>query len=174
MLLVAHGIVSIGLHSRWYFSHVTSPLIDLLWWRGHDSVTRNIAPWTYAKCIGSKRHMQMYNAVKYIGSKSLQEFNTFIIILKKQYIASLIQESTYLENELPRASSYVAATFHPTLGQLCSSISQHNYHPRCGNGFYKEKWNTRLTHGQIHTNAQPSQSTIWVYEDAKVVEMKNC
>ena len=35
---------------------------------------------------------------------------------KNKYIAELTQESTYLENELPWATSYVAATFHPTIG----------------------------------------------------------
>ena len=65
---------------------------------------------------------------------------------KNKYVAELMQESTYLENELPQATSYVTATFHPTLGQLCSSISQHNYHPQDENDFYKEKGNNRLTH----------------------------
>ena len=77
-----------------------------------------------------------------------------------KFIARIKYKSTYLENELPRATSYVAATFHPTIGQLCSSISQHNFDPRAGNDFHKEKGNNRLTHSQIHTKFQPCQSII--------------
>ena len=67
---------------------------------------------------------------------------------------------------LPKAS-YVAATFHPTIGQLCSSISQHNCNPQDGHDFHKEKGNNKLTHRKIHTKVQPSQSTVGVYQDAK-------
>ena len=61
---------------------------------------------------------------------------------------------------MPRETSYVATTFHATIGQLCSSISQHNCHPRVGNDLHKEKGNNRPTHSQIHTKVQPSKSTI--------------
>ena len=50
--------------------------------------------------------------------------------------------------------------FHPTIGQLCSSISQHNCHLRAGHDFHKEKGNNRLMHSQIHTKVQPSQSKV--------------
>ena len=57
-------------------------------------------------------------------------------------------------------TSYVIAMFHPTIGHLCSSISQHKFHPRVGHDFHKKKGNNRLTHIQIHTKVHPSQSTI--------------
>ena len=58
-------------------------------------------------------------------------------------------------------TSYFAATFHPTIGQLCSLISQHGYlHPQVGHDFHKEKGNYGLTHSQIHTKVQLSQSTV--------------
>ena len=46
----------------------------------------------------------------------------------------------------------MAPTFRPTVGQLCSSISQHNCHPRSGHDFHKELGNNRLTHSQIITH----------------------
>ena len=58
------------------------------------------------------------------------------------------------------ATSYVTATLHPTIGQLCSSISQHNYHLRVGHDFHKELGNSRLTHSQKNIKVHPSQSTI--------------
>ena len=58
---------------------------------------------------------------------------------KNKYIAELIEESTYLENELPRETSYVAATVHPTISKLCSSISLYYCHPRARHDLYKEQ-----------------------------------
>ena len=58
------------------------------------------------------------------------------------------------------ATSYVAATFHPTIGQLCSSISQHNCHPRAGHNFHKEKGTISSHNSQIHIKVQPRQYTV--------------
>ena len=62
----------------------------------------------------------------------------FIIIHKTNTLRRIYKRALILKMSFP-ATSYVAATFHPTIGQLCSSISQHNCHPRAGHNFTRKR-----------------------------------
>ena len=79
-------------------------------------------------------------------------------------------KNTYLGSETHPATSYVAATFHPTIGQCAHQSLSSTDTPKLGMIPTRNKGTLADSHkSKDTTKTQPSQHS-WVYQDAKELE----
>ena len=83
------------------------------------------------------------------------------------------QEILILKRSCP-TTSYVAAKFHPTIGQCAHQSLSNTATHELGMIPTRNKGTTVGTHiATIHIKIQPIQNYIWVYQDTKEVERLN-
>ena len=71
------------------------------------------------------------------------------------------------------ATSYVAATFHPTIGQRAPLISQQRCHPRAGHDSPRNKGTSKLTHSQGYVKHSQA-NTIGFIRPSRILGKAQC
>jgi len=116
--------------------------------------------------------MQMYKLLTYNGRKthSIQAFIMFLLIYKIDTVARIETQEILILKEAFRATSYVATTFHPTIGQCAHQSLNDTATPELGMVPTRNKGTLADSHiAKDTTKYQPSQQS-WVDRAAKELE----
>jgi len=114
----------------------------------------------------------MYKLLTYNRRKthSIQAFIMFLLIYKIDTVARIETQEILILKEACPATNYVAATFHPTIGQCAHQSLNGTTTPELGMVPTRNKGTLAYSHiAKDTTKTQPSQQS-WVYRAAKELE----